>query len=240
MGVSARLGGTFLQILCPFPLVFEKRPSYPCNIANRFRTGMPMKHLFRMMCGATIGILLAAAAPPALGGEATEQLKETVDKVLAVLNNPDLKQRERRKLIREAADNRFDWSAMARSAMGVYWRDRTPEQKKEFTKLFTDLIESAYMAKIERYSGEKFRYVGESTEDGYGTVKVRIITHKGTEIPITYWVTEEKGQWLIYDVSIEGVSMVNNYRSQISSILTNSSYEELVKKLEEKVEREKK
>jgi phospholipid transport system substrate-binding protein len=200
----------------------------------------PMKYLLTGMCIVGIGIGLAAAEIPALAGEPTDQLKETIDRVLAILNNPALKGAERRKLIREAADSRFDWPAMARSAMGVYWRDRTPEQKREFTSLFTDLIESAYMAKIESYSGEEIRYLGDSTEDGYGTVKVRIITHKGTEIPITYWVMEGKGQWLIYDVTIEGVSMANNYRSQISNILTNSSYEELVKKLKEKLETENK
>lgn len=194
-----------------------------------------MKQLFMRMHGAVLGIVLAMVAVPALAGEPTDQLRKTIDRVLGVLSDPGLKQTERRKIIREAANNRFDWATMARSAMGIYWRDRTPEQKREFTKLFTDLIESTYMHKIESYSGEKIRYHGDSTHDGYGTVKVSIITDKGTEIPITYWVTEEKGQWLIYDVSIAGVSMVNNYRSQISNIMINSSYEELVKKLKEKV-----
>jgi ABC-type transporter MlaC component len=134
-----------------------------------------------------MGILLAVAAIPALAGEPTDQLKESINRVLAILNDSGLKEAERRKLIREAANDRFDWAAMARSAMGVY-----------------------------------------------GRVEVNIITHKGTGIPITYWVTEKKGQWLIYDVSIEGVSLVENYRSQITTIMTNSSYEELVEKLKAK------
>jgi phospholipid transport system substrate-binding protein len=181
-----------------------------------------------------MGILLAVAAIPALAGEPTDQLKESINRVLAILNDSGLKEAERRKLIREAANDRFDWAAMARSAMGVYWRDRTPEQKKQFTRLFSDLVERTYMQKIESYSGEKIRYLGDSSHDGYGRVEVNIITHKGTGIPITYWVTEKKGQWLIYDVSIEGVSLVENYRSQITTIMTNSSYEELVEKLKAK------
>lgn len=195
-----------------------------------------MKQLFMRMFKAVFGIVLALAAIPALAGGPTDQLKQTIDSVLAILNDPGLKKAERRKLIRDAADKRFDWAAMARSAMGIYWRERTSEEKREFSRLFTDLIENSYMHKIEGYSGEKIRYHGDSTDDGYGAVKVSIITHKGTEIPMTYWVTEKKGTWLIYDVSINGVSMVNNYRSQIRNIMANSSYEELVEKLKAKLE----
>lgn len=195
-----------------------------------------MKELFMRMFGAVLAIVLALTAIPVLAGEPTDQLKQTIDRVLAILKDPGLKESERRKRIRDTADNRFDWTAMARSAMGIYWRERTSAEKREFSRLFADLIENSYMHKIEQYSGEKIRYHGDSTDDGYGAVKVSIITHKGTEIPMTYWLTEKKGKWLIYDVSIEGISMVNNYRSQIRNIMTNSSYEELVKRLKAKLE----
>jgi phospholipid transport system substrate-binding protein len=193
-----------------------------------------MKPFMRIL-SAGLGIALAVAADVAVAGEPTDQLKESIERVLAILNNPDLGEAEQRKLIREAADNRFNWTAMARSAMGIYWRDRTPEEKREFTRLFSDLIESVYMEKIASYSGEKIRYRGDSTRDGYGTVEVSILTRKSAEIPVTYRVMKQEGQWLIYDVFIEGVSLVNNYRSQISHIMTNSSYEELAKKLKEKL-----
>jgi phospholipid transport system substrate-binding protein len=194
-----------------------------------------MKRLSLWMRGALLGIVLAVVAIPVTAGEPTDQLRETIERVLSILNNHDLKESERRKLIRETADKRFDWAAMARSAMGVYWRDRTPEQRSEFTRLFADLIENAYMHKIENYSGEKIRYLVDSTDDGYGMVKMSIIPRKGAEIPIIYRVKKEKGQWLIRDISIEGVSMVSNYRSQIIDIMVNSSYEELVKKLKAKI-----
>ena len=194
-----------------------------------------MRHRFMWTSIAAMGIFLAAAVPAA-AGEPTDQLRGTIDKVLAIVKNKDLGEAERQKLIRETAGPRFDWAVMARSAMGIYWHDRTPEQKEEFTKLFTDLVEGAYMDKIEGYSGEKIRYLGDSTDGGYGEIRVSIVTQKGEEIPITYRVMEEKGQWLIYDVVLEGVSLVNNYRTQIASIMNRSSYEDLVKKLREKVE----
>ena len=193
-----------------------------------------MRHFVKKLI-AGLGIVMVAAVIPVLAGEPTDQLKETIDRVIALVNNRDLKESERQILIRQAADNRFYWTAIARSAMGIYWHNLTPDQKREFTGLFTDLIESVYMGKIESYSGEKIIYLGDDTDDGYGAVKMVIVTHKGTEIPINYRVVKEKGQWLIYDVQIEGVSMVNNYRKQISYIMNNSNYGELVKKLKEKL-----
>jgi phospholipid transport system substrate-binding protein len=205
------------------------------DVPNLIIKEKPMKHSKNIL-NVWIGIVLALASTPVLAGEPTDQIKETIDVVLTLVNNPDLKEAERQKLIRQAADKRFHWTAIARSAMGVYWQNLTQEQKEEFTGLFTDLIESVYIQKIESYSGEKILYLGDDTDDGYGTVKMTIITHKGTEIPISYRVVEEKGQWLIYDVRVEGISMVNNYRKQISYIMNNSSYEELAKKLKEKIE----
>ena len=196
--------------------------------------GKPMRH-YKKILYTWIGILLALTAIPALAGEPTVQIKETIDRVLALVKNSDIKEAERQKLIRQAADNRFDWTAIARSVMSVYWNKLTPDQKREFTELFTDLIEGVYMGKIESYSGEKINYLGDDTGDGYGVVKMVVVTHKGTEIPITYRVVKEKEKWLIYDVQIEGVSMVENYRKQISYIMNNSSYEELVKKLKAKL-----
>jgi phospholipid transport system substrate-binding protein len=201
-----------------------------------------MKHWFTPMGVVLLVLFLAGAEMPAIAGEPTDQLKQAIDKVLAIVTDPALKgpehRAERRKLIREAANDRFDWAAMARSSMGIYWHKRTPAEKKDFTSLFSDLIESAYMSKIEGYSGEKIRYLGDSTDDRYGTVKTLITDDRGTEIPVLYWVKKENGKWLIYDISIEGVSLVNNYRSQIADILSRSSYDKLIEILKERVKAE--
>jgi phospholipid transport system substrate-binding protein len=175
----------------------------------------------------------------AMAGEPTEQIKQTTDRIISVLTDPSLKEparaEERRKLIRRAADERFDWDEMARRSLARHWAGRTDEEKREFTSLFSDLLERTYMDKVEGYSGEKVVYEGETVEGDYGVVKVKILTAKDTEISVEYRVRKKGNAWFIYDVSIEGVSLVNNYRTQFNSIILRSSYQELVKKLRAKL-----
>jgi phospholipid transport system substrate-binding protein len=123
---------------------------------------------------------------------------------------------------------------MARSALAIYWAKRTPAEKKEFVSLFADLIKDTYIKKIEMYSGEKVLYAGESVNNGYAVVKTRIASKTGNEIPIDYMMLDENGTWMIYDVLIEGVSLVNNYKAQFAEIINSGSYEELVRKLKNK------
>jgi phospholipid transport system substrate-binding protein len=123
---------------------------------------------------------------------------------------------------------------MARSALAIYWAKRTPTEKKEFVSLFADLIKDTYIKKIEMYSGEKVLYAGESVNNGYAVVKTRIASKAGNEISIDYMMLDENGTWMIYDVLIEGVSLVNNYRAQFAEIINSGSYEELVRKLKNK------
>jgi len=172
--------------------------------------------------------------------EPMEAIKQTTDKILAIVTNPALKLPsqtvEREKLIRQAVDERFDWEEMARRSLATHWPKRTPEERKEFVPLFSDLLERTYMKKVEDYSGEKVVYEGETKEGDYATVKVKIVTKKNKDIAVEYRLKKEGNNWLIYDVSIMGVSLVNNYRTQFNSIISQSSYENLVKRLREKVE----
>lgn len=176
---------------------------------------------------------------PSIAGEPTDQIKHTTDKMIAILSDPALKDpskdEERRKMIRNAADERFDWREMARRSLARHWRNRTKEEKKEFVPLFTDLLERTYMRRIENYSGDNVSYDGERVEGKYSLVKVRIFTDKQVEIPVVYKMKKKGPKWMIYDVSIEGVSLVNNYRKQFDSVILTSSYEGLVEKLKEKV-----
>jgi phospholipid transport system substrate-binding protein len=175
----------------------------------------------------------------ALGGEPTEKMRQTTDKILSILADPSLKKppkvEERRRLIRKAVDERFNWEEMARRSLARHWASRTDEEKKEFIRLFGELLERAYMSKVEGYSGEKVLYEGERVDEDYATVKVKIKTKKNVDIPVEYRLKKEENDWLVYDISIEGVSLVNNYRTQFNSIITQSSYEGLVKKLRAKV-----
>jgi phospholipid transport system substrate-binding protein len=137
-------------------------------------------------------------------------------------------------MLREVANCMFAWEEMSKRSMGTYWRERTPEERNEFIKLFSDLLENTYMTKIESYSGEKILYSNESIEGQYAMVQTKIILRQGVEVPVNYFMIEKNGSWVVYDVSIEGISIVKNYRSQINDILSRSSYPELIKKLKEK------
>ena len=185
-------------------------------------------------------LLILSLAVPVLAAEPMEAIKQTTDKILSIVTNPALKPpsktAEKEKLIRQAVDERFDWEEMARRSLATHWAKRTSEERKEFVRLFSDLLERTYMKKVEDYSGEKVLYEGETKDGDYATAKVKIVTKKNKDIPVEYRLKKEGNNWLIYDVSIEGVSLVNNYRTQFNSIISQSSYENMVKRLKEKVE----
>ena len=184
-------------------------------------------------------LLVLGIAVPGLAGVSEEKIKQTTDRILSIVMDPALKNpskaEERKKLIRSAVDERFDWTEMTRRALATHWAQRTPEEKKEFVHLFSDLLERTYLGKVEDYSGEKVRYEGETIDGDYSVVKVKIVTKKNKDIPVHYRLRKEGNDWLVYDISIEGVSLINNYRTQFNSIITQSSYENLVKQLRAKI-----
>jgi phospholipid transport system substrate-binding protein len=178
-------------------------------------------------------------AVPSLAGAPTEQLRETTDKILSILNSPDFKNPakypEKRQLIRNIGYDRFDWAEMSRRVLGRYWAQRTDQEKKAFVDLFGQFLEQIYIDRIKEYSGETIQYKGESVEDQYGKVSAVVVTPKEQEISVEYRVIKHGNDWLIYDVVLEGVSLVNNYRTQFDSILLKSSFQDLIKKLEAKI-----
>jgi phospholipid transport system substrate-binding protein len=196
-----------------------------------------MKRGLRLQIG-LCSLLILGIAVPGWSGEPTDKIKQTTDKILSIVKNPALKgpskAEEKRKMIRQAVDERFDWEEMAQRALARHWSQRTPDEKKEFVRLFGDLLEKTYLSKVEGYSGEKVQYEGESVDGDYAVVKVKIVTDKNVDIPVEYRLRKETANWLVYDISIEGVSLVNNYRSQFNTIISQSSYGNLVKKLKEK------
>ena len=177
-----------------------------------------------------------------IAGGPTEDVRKTTDKLIAIVSDPAMKTSdmaaERASRIRAAVDERFDWKEMSKRTLARHWKKRTEREKEEFVSLFGKLLERTYLDKVEGYSGEKVLYVGERVDRNYGIVVVKIVTRKDTEILVKYKLKKKGGEWLVYDISIEGVSLVNNYRKQFNSIMTRSSYEDLVKKLRTKVEGE--
>ncbi len=183
--------------------------------------------------------LVLIVSIPVLSGEPTEQIRETSDKIIAIVSNHDLNRtdraEEKRQLIRQAVDERFKWDEMCRRALGRHWVKRTQEEKKEFRDLFAKLLERTYLEKVEGYSGEEVIYEGETIDGKYAVVKVEIVTQKKTDIPVHYKVVKDGNQWFIYDISVNGISLINNYRAQFNSIIVKSSYEDLIDKLRLKV-----
>jgi phospholipid transport system substrate-binding protein len=194
---------------------------------------------FRFVRGAGVALLVLAIPLGAVAGPATDRLKPEIDRVIAAVANPSLqgddKARERREAVRSITDGVFDWTEMARRALGRHWAARTPAEQQEFVGLFRDLLERAYLGKIERYTGEPIAYVGESIDGDQAIVRTKVTTRQSQEVPIDYRMLREGERWLVYDVLIERISLVANYRTQFDGIIKASSYGELVRKLRARV-----
>jgi phospholipid transport system substrate-binding protein len=184
-------------------------------------------------------ILALSWAFPLWAAVPTEEIKKTTDKIISIVSDPVLKDPakavQRRERIRKAVDELCDWEEMSRRSLGRYWAQRSEQEKKEFVVLFGNLLERTYIDKVEGYSGEKVNYVGEKVDGDYAEVDVKVMTTKNTEIPVVYRMRTKDQKWWVYDIVIEGVSLVNNYRTQFSDILAKSSFEGLMKRLKEKV-----
>jgi phospholipid transport system substrate-binding protein len=164
-----------------------------------------------------------------------------MDRVIRILEDPALKsdgrQPERRAAIRGVANDIFDFTETTRRSLGRHWQARTPAEREEIVRLFSDLLERSYIGKIETYSGERILFGGDSIDGDQATVRTRLVTKAGTEIPVDYRMHRvEGGRWLSYDVAIEGVSLVASYRAQFNKIIQTSGYKALVDKLAAKQE----
>jgi phospholipid transport system substrate-binding protein len=189
--------------------------------------------IHRALTSALVLPLLIAA--PAMAGAPTDQLKTSIEQVIKVVEDPALKAEgnaaRRRAAVREVANNTFDFGEAAKRALGRHWQGLAEKDRQEFTGLFADLLERGYVSRIEEYSGEKIVYAGESMEGDTATVKTRFTTKKGTEIPVDYRMLKKGDKWLVYDVNVEGLSLVGNYRGQFNKIIETSSYQDLVKRM---------
>jgi phospholipid transport system substrate-binding protein len=173
------------------------------------------------------------AAPPP-----TEALRTQIDRVIKTIEDPELKKdsklKERRVAVRKIAEDIFDYTETAKRSLGRHWQARTPAERKEFVDLFADLLERSYLSKIELYNGQKIAFLGDTVDGDQAVVRTKVVTRQGTEIPVDYRMYRQGERWLVYDVVIEGVSLIANYRNQFNKIIQTSSYQELVKKMKTK------
>jgi len=189
-------------------------------------------------------LLSAALCVPsaARGGEPTDQIRGAIDRGVEIVKRPDLKgdakMRERRALLRKELFPYFNFEEMSRRALGIHWRNRTPQERQEFVKLFQELLENSYAGKIEGYNGEKIVYGTEALDPPYAEVRTKIVSRQGDEYSVNYRLLKGGDRWRVYDVIIEGVSLVNNYRSQFADLLDRGSFGEMMKKLQETVRKQ--
>jgi len=196
-----------------------------------------MKRLGRWSL-ALAGLLALSFASAAWAGIPTDQLKGAIDRVVKTLEDPAYKGEgkglERRRAVRKIADDIFDFTEISRRALARHWQTLSEKQREEFVGLFADLLERSYISKIELYGGEKIQYTNERVDGETATVATRIITKNGTDVPVDYRMHKKGDRWLVYDVNIEGVSLVSNYRTQFNKIIQTASYNDLVQKLKTK------
>ena len=192
----------------------------------------------RTLMTMTAALLVGLTATVAAALTPTETVKSRVDEALQSLSQtatPDAGAAERRRAeIRRAADTLFDFPDMSRRALGRHWTDRSPAEREEFTRLFTDLIARTYIGKIDRYAGEAISYVGERVDGAEASVRSQVVTAKGSQIPVEYRLHRVNDDWSAYDVLIENVSLVGTYRSQFDRIIKAESFASLLRRLREK------
>jgi phospholipid transport system substrate-binding protein len=197
-----------------------------------------MKIVIAIVAFATL--ITLGTVVPARAGAPTDQLRDYTNAVVKVLEDPALKQEdrrpERRAAVRKIAAEIFDVNETARRALGPHWQQRTAAEREEFTQLFADLVEQTYISKIDLFGGERLRFTDEKIDGDNATVRARVMTKKGTEVPVEGRMLRKGDRWLLYDVAIENISLIGNYRSQFDHIIRTSSYADLVKRLKNRGE----
>jgi len=186
-------------------------------------------------------LLTCIVAVPWSAGAGTplEELKCTVDRITGVLDDKALRESLGRDALlaklTEVSQGGFDWNEIAERSLGLYWKERTAEEKSEFTRLLKNLLLDSYLTKIiDNYSGESVIFDKEIVEGERAQVESRIVNKAEKSIVIGARLMKKDNKWLVYDLIIEGVSSIKNYRAQFYDIIRQSSYSELLKRLKEK------
>ncbi len=182
-------------------------------------------------------VMLLASAGVAAAASPTETVQGAVKQVFPEQGGAPAQKvstDQRRAQIRQVTESLFDFEEMSRMSLGGYWTQVSQAEKDEFIRLFSSLIASSYMGKIEQYAGEPISYVGERVEGNAAVVQSRVVTPKGSQIQIEYRLNKAGGRWAVYDLYVDGVSLVANYKTQFSRIIQRGSFADLLKTLREK------
>jgi phospholipid transport system substrate-binding protein len=195
--------------------------------AQRNRARSPLANAVALVA---VSMVLLAEGPAAMAGEPTEQIRARIAEMYdAVGSSSSSASPSRMASVRKVADNMFDWGAMAKDALGEHWSKQAAQERSEFTRLFANLFADAYLSKIRLAEADKFEYLGDTVQGDDAVVRTRVVIKNGTAIPVSYRVRRnEAGHWRVYDLDVERVSLVRNYRAQFDSILRRTSFEQLL------------
>ena len=183
--------------------------------------------------------MILGAGKTAQASGITEGLKATIDQVIGVVTNPQYKNDRptRRAKMKDLIFPKFNFLEMGKRSLGnKHWKDISPEERKAFIELFGKLLENSYANKLESYSDEKINYVDEIVKGRYAMVKTEVV-RKNSTINVDYKLIESPREWQVYDIVVEGVSLIKNYRSQFGKVIHNDSFNTLMEKLNTKVKK---
>ncbi len=191
----------------------------------------------RKLLGLAAGIFLFALPAPSDAGNAAVEVRGTIEKIQSLLQDGRSKRaarkNDRQMQLRQVLDRRFDFAEMAKRSLGSHWQGRSAPERVEFVKLFSDIFAGAFADQLDPYLAEKFVYLRETRDGDFSEVETKILPARGSEFAITYKLRSERGDWKVYDVVVENVSIVNNFRSQFNRVLGNASFDDLLKRLRE-------
>jgi phospholipid transport system substrate-binding protein len=190
--------------------------------------------MLKQLPGLLIFIAMLATTPAIADPNPTDDVRTSVEAVIALLKDDQLDRDTRRDRMREVIDKRFDFRAMSQRTLATNWKKATDAEQQRFTELFSELIQNSYVSKIESYTNETVEYPGEKLKGRKAVVDTLIIT-SSAEIPVNYRVYLKDGSWLVYDVIIEGVSLISNYRSSYQEIVKRDGFDGLLAQMEEKI-----
>ncbi len=159
---------------------------------------------------AVVPMLLLGGLRAAMAGEPTDQIRAHITAMYGALGAPSsAPSPSRMATVRKVADQMFDWSAMAREALGDYWAKRNADERNEFARLFVNLFEGGYLSKIRLAEADKFEYLGDTVQGDEAVVRTRVVTRNGMAIPVSYRARrEEAGRWRVYDLDVEGITII--------------------------------
>jgi len=189
------------------------------------------------LTGITAIIVLAGGVAPMAAGTATESIKSTIKQMFGILNDEGLKApgrtEERRQQLEQVIGNRIAYDEMAKRSLGPQWTQLNDEERQEFVRLYAQLLRDTYSSRFDRYSDEKVEFLQETLQGDYAEVRTRLTSSKFT-LDVDYRMLQRAGDWRVYDIVVDGISLVHSYREQFTKIIRTYSYQELVTKLMQK------